>query len=266
MSGKDAFRHVLVAAHRGNSRYYPENTLPAFQSALDLQVDNLEFDLHMTRDRELVLMHDHAVDRTTDGQGAVRDLTFQQVRALDAGAWKGEAFRGTRVPLFTELLDLIKQDSWVTLNVELKDYPQHDVAWAHEAADRALALLEEHGIAERCTINSWSGALLEYIHEAYEGRYKLHGYYPLELMGSGMKRDPYDILHCICLFGSKEQPVCDQAQFQYAMERGVEPWAYFADDNPAHILQAAQRGALLITSNDPEMTMGLLQSAGYRRL
>jgi len=69
---------IAVAAHRGNSRYYPENTMAAYRSALALQVDMIEMDVHMTRDGELVCMHDHRVDRTTNGDGLVREMTLEE--------------------------------------------------------------------------------------------------------------------------------------------------------------------------------------------
>ena len=72
---------VRVAAHRGNSCVCPENTLVAMRSALELPVDMLEIDLHMTKDGHIILMHDHAVDRTTDHTGLIRDYTLAQTRA-----------------------------------------------------------------------------------------------------------------------------------------------------------------------------------------
>ncbi|MBQ6876614.1 MAG: glycerophosphodiester phosphodiesterase, partial [Lachnospiraceae bacterium] len=89
---KLAYRNKIpVAAHRGNSRYFPENTLCAFRSAIELGVDMVEFDLHMTKDGVLIVMHDHMVDRTTDGTGLIREKTLAEIKALDAGSWKGEA-------------------------------------------------------------------------------------------------------------------------------------------------------------------------------
>ena len=95
---KDFYRNrVLVAAHRGNSRYYPENTMPAFESALTLDIDMIENDLHMTKDGQIIVMHDQKVDRTTDGTGDIRDMTLAELKELDAGAWKGKEFEGTKI-------------------------------------------------------------------------------------------------------------------------------------------------------------------------
>ena len=120
-------------------------------------------------------------------------------------------------------------------------------------------------MAERCVINSWSGELLEYVDEKYGHRYKLHGYYPLSLMGGNMKRDPYEYLYCICLFGTKEAPVVEKAAFNYALSRNVQPWVFYPDDSLASFEAATANGAMLITANDPAKTLAFLQSRGLRR-
>jgi glycerophosphoryl diester phosphodiesterase len=91
---------VKAIAHRGEHLSHVENTLPAFQAAIDAGADYFECDVRTTADGHLVLMHDAAVDRTMDGKGTVRDLTMAQIRALSAG--------GSRVPTFAEALELAK--------------------------------------------------------------------------------------------------------------------------------------------------------------
>ena len=110
---------VANVAHRGASGNYPENTLRAFQMALEIGVDEIELDLRSTRDGHLVVMHDAAVDRTTDGTGAVGELTLAEIRTLDAGRAFDERFRGERVPTWEEALDLAQGK--VRLNVHLKE-------------------------------------------------------------------------------------------------------------------------------------------------
>ena len=110
---------VVNVAHRGASGNYPENTLIAFQKALEIGVDEIELDLHMTKDEHLIVMHDSTVDRTTDGTGAIAELTLTEIKALDAGSVFGEQFRGERVPTWEEALDLVQGK--VRLNVHLKE-------------------------------------------------------------------------------------------------------------------------------------------------
>lgn len=107
-----------ICAHRGGGTAFPENTVPALREAVRLGAQMIEFDLALTRDGELVLMHDATVDRTTNGKGRVIDLTLADVKKLDAGAWKAPRFAGTRVPTFDEALEALPRNVW--LNIDLK--------------------------------------------------------------------------------------------------------------------------------------------------
>ena len=101
-----AAAHIAVIAHRGEHRAHPENTLPAIQAAIDAGADFVELDVRTTSDGRLVLMHDGKVDRTTNVAGLVREMTFDQIRALDAGSRFSPQFAGTKVPSFDEALAL----------------------------------------------------------------------------------------------------------------------------------------------------------------
>jgi glycerophosphoryl diester phosphodiesterase len=97
---------IAVVSHRGEHLAPPENTLPAFEAAIDAGADFFELDVRTTSDGRLVLMHDGTVNRTTGGTGKVRELTFDQIRALDAGAKFDPRFTDTKVPTFEEGLNL----------------------------------------------------------------------------------------------------------------------------------------------------------------
>jgi glycerophosphoryl diester phosphodiesterase len=107
-----------LCAHRGCMDTHPENTLPAFQEAVRLGAHMIEFDIQLTKDSVMVLMHDDAVDRTTNGTGKVSDLTFAQIRKLDAGIKKSSEFEGTQIPTFEETLAMMPENVW--LNCHLK--------------------------------------------------------------------------------------------------------------------------------------------------
>ncbi len=123
---------VANVAHRGASGNYPENTLIAFQKALEIGVDEIELDLYLTKDDHLVVMHDPTVDRTTDGTGAIEDLTLPEIKDLDAGRAFGEQFRGERVPTWEEALDLVQGK--VRLNVHLKEGGHPDGHYENKVA------------------------------------------------------------------------------------------------------------------------------------
>lgn len=110
---------VDVIAHRGASAYAPENTLSAFGLAIDQGADWFELDCTLSADGEVVVIHDDTVDRTTNGSGAVIELTFEQLRELDAGSWKDPKYAGERIPVLDESLNLGRERAGVY--VEIKD-------------------------------------------------------------------------------------------------------------------------------------------------
>ena len=107
-----------ACAHRGDVKHAPENTLPAIQLAVEKGAHQIEFDLQLSKDGELVLMHDTTVDRTTDGSGPVSEQTFEELRKLDAGSWFAPEFAGTRIPTFREVLGIIPPE--ILCNCHLK--------------------------------------------------------------------------------------------------------------------------------------------------
>lgn len=129
-----------TSAHRGNVSDFPENTLPAIQSAVDMGAGQIEFDVHRTQDGRLVIMHDHTVDRTTNGSGAVPDLTFKEIRALDAGSWFDASFAGTQVPTLEEVLQIIPSTIWC--NVHLRNMP--------EIAAETAQVIQKMGKLDHC--------------------------------------------------------------------------------------------------------------------
>ena len=129
-----------ISAHRGDVSAAPENTLPAFESAVKKGAQQIELDVDLTKDGELVIMHDATVDRTTDGTGKVTELTFAEIRALDAGVKFSDAFEGTRVPTLHEALAVIPPN--ILCNVHLKG--------STELARKAALLIQEMGRLEQC--------------------------------------------------------------------------------------------------------------------
>ena len=107
-----------LCAHRGLSQTCPENTLPAFAAAIAAGAHEIEFDLWTSRDGALVVCHDGTVDRTTDGTGKVADLSWEDIRRLDAGIRSGAAWRGVRMPCFEEVLEVT--DGRIGLNIHVK--------------------------------------------------------------------------------------------------------------------------------------------------
>lgn len=134
----------LTVGHRGVMGVEPENTLRSFHRAEQAGLDQIELDLHLSKDGALIVMHDASVDRTTDGGGLVRDLTLDEIRGLDAGL-------GERVPVFGEVLDAVGRP----IQAEIKDV----------AAARVLAdTLRERGETDRVSVLSFHDEALAEIH------------------------------------------------------------------------------------------------------
>ncbi|KZM76973.1 glycerophosphodiester phosphodiesterase [Cellulosimicrobium sp. I38E] len=139
----------LVVGHRGNSSVAPQNTLAAFEAAWRAGADAIELDVHLTADRQVVVLHDDVVDETTDGTGRVDGLTLSQVRELDAGSSFSRAFAGQRVPTFAEVTRFAVARPGIGLLVELKGvWPVEDVVLVTQQVDDA-------GIADRVVVQSF---------------------------------------------------------------------------------------------------------------
>ena len=134
---------VNVVAHRGFSGRFPENTLKAFLEAVTLGVNAIEFDVQLTRDGGLVLVHDGTVDRTTNGSGRVDRLSLSEIKELDAGGWLDSRFKGEKIPTLAEALEAI--DAPVRLNIHLKPAEQN----RRDMVSLAVGELERRGDIRR---------------------------------------------------------------------------------------------------------------------
>ncbi|MCB2295578.1 glycerophosphodiester phosphodiesterase [Clostridium algoriphilum] len=107
-------------AHRGASAYYPENTMISFEKAVELGANGIETDVQMTSDGVLVLIHDEYVNRTTNGEGLVRDFTYDELNKLDAGSWFDKKYNTEKIPTAKDLIIFAKENN-IILNLELKN-------------------------------------------------------------------------------------------------------------------------------------------------
>jgi glycerophosphoryl diester phosphodiesterase len=131
-------RKPWVIAHRGASGHSPENTLAAFERAVQLGAGFIETDLHLTRDAQFVAIHDATLERTTNGRGAVRDFTLAELRRLDAGMWFDREYMGQRIPTLDEVLEFARKND-VIFYLEVK----YDAAWGmHHSLVAALQKAE----------------------------------------------------------------------------------------------------------------------------
>ena len=261
--------YIEVAAHRGNVAEYPENTILAYKSAYEIGADMIELDLHMTKDGEIVLIHDGDLARTADVSGKISELTLDEVLRADVGIKNGERFRGTRVPTLRQFCEFVaNEDPAMQFNFEFKDYFSDGEERAKVCADKIIATVDSYGLWERSFVNSFDGRLLKYVEEKYDGRFRLHGFYPYSILGDTRPEK----LYCACLLAYKnpdgtpafEGVVNPKKDFDALIAQGVRPWVGASIRTIEDMKLAASLGAKLITSNEPAFMIAALEKAGLR--
>jgi glycerophosphoryl diester phosphodiesterase len=147
----DLYRgRVLNLAHQGANAAAPANTLAAFRLAAEMGADGVELDAQLSRDGEVIVIHDFTVDRTTDGRGAVRGLTLAQLKELDAGARFDPTFAGERIPTLQEVFDAVGLR--LLVNVEIKSLPGRSRGLEAEV----VRLIEDNNLAHRVIVSSFN--------------------------------------------------------------------------------------------------------------
>jgi len=242
-------KNIIVSGHRGYKTLYPENTIISFKKAIEIGVDMIEMDLNLTRDKQLVVIHDNTLDRTTNGTGAVCDYTLDEIKRLDAGIFMGEEFAGERVPTFTEFLDLVSKEKNMFLNVEIKEK-------THEAVDLAIKELDKYGLLDKMVIACFDAAIVRYANEKYG--VKTQGF-PSWYM-KNFDRNTYKHVYAVGI-GMKDLTweLCEDFK-----GRGIDPWGYCPDTDEA-VLRAIESGCTLVTCNNPEPALRIFREKGLHK-
>ena len=149
-----------VTAHRGASKAAPENTMPAFEAAIESGADYIELDVQLTKDGELVVFHDDNIKRTTNGNGILTNMTYDELQKYSAGSWfKGDgSFDDVKIPKLSEVLELVGHD--ILLNIEIKSHGN-----VKATAEKVVELVEEYDIGSSCYITSFSYQALKKVKE-----------------------------------------------------------------------------------------------------
>lgn len=159
-----------IVAHRGYSAVFPENTLAAFAGALDIGADYIELDVQLSKDGQVVILHDGSLTRTTGVDGAAADYTLEELSQMDAGSWFDASFSGEKIPTLQEALELIRDtDVSCKVYLELKDIG--DVEGFEEAV---LEVTDQSGMTDRCMFASFRYEYLEHLKELNENLVTLY--------------------------------------------------------------------------------------------
>jgi len=145
----------LIIAHRGASGLVPENTLVAFEKAIEIGVDRIEMDLRQTLDGVVIVLHDKTLKRTTNGWGSVRKMSKTKIQRYSAGSWFHYDFSKERVPTFRQVLELV--NGRTTLLLEIKDgSPYH-----HGIEKNVIDLINEYNAQDWCIVQSFNDKVLK---------------------------------------------------------------------------------------------------------
>lgn len=153
-----SFEKPLIMGHRGYQANYPENTMVSFLAAVKAGAQFVELDVSLTRDREVIVMHDDTVDRTTDGTGLVADYTLADLKRLDAGSWFQPKFAGERVPMLAEVLKQVGTQAFI--NIEVKSYPTAVAGRQGLIEERVVEEVQKAAMAKRVLVSSFDAGVI----------------------------------------------------------------------------------------------------------
>lgn len=263
MWNEESEKNIMIVGHRGIRSFYPENTMVSFRAALELKLDLIEFDVHFTKDKHIVVCHDADIERTTNGKGLISDMLLEEVQCYDAGIKMSERFAGERIPTLEEVLDLmVNADYEVLLNVEIKDYD-------HELVDRTIETLKKFCMAERSVIACFNAEIVGYTQDTYP-EMKTQGF-PVRFMKTNtdvnypITERLYEKMYGIGIpiaWDTDEKRLAEDVAM--AKRYNIKPWLFCADDEESTI-KAVKAGATNITCNNPYPTMKYLIEQGLHK-
>lgn len=228
---------VLVVGHRGFSGVAPENTVASFKKALEVGVDMIELDVHLSKDGQVVVIHDDTLNRTTNGKGKVVSYTLNELKQLDAGSWFSPEFSGEKIPTLREVLELIRGRT--ALNIELKkgDSGPYTIV---DLADRALEEVEKAAMLNQVLFASFDPSAIERIREK-------NPCLPVALIHSKSWSSPQEItggrpIHILSCRGT----VLTETNVSRSREQGIKVlvWTLNKEEHMEHFLNMGVNGII----------------------
>lgn len=187
-----------IIGHRGAAGYAPENTLESIHTAADMGIDWVELDVKLTKDEVPIIFHDEELERTTNGAGLVAEITYEEIRQLEAGSWFGDSFAGAKIPTLEEAVDVLIERG-LGLNLEIKPCPGREKLTAEVALDVLSQIWDDHSRllissfqhvsleAARDMANDWARGLLVGGDEMPENWQELADYLDVKSMNMGSR-------------------------------------------------------------------------------
>jgi glycerophosphoryl diester phosphodiesterase len=243
----DSSARTRVIAHRGFSGAAPENTIAAVRAAIEIKADMAEIDVTLTSDGHIVVIHDETLDRTTNGNGMVSDVSRAELQLLDAGAWFAPQFAGERIPSLDAVLDEV--EGRILLNVEIKS----------EAVDRGIvakvaSAIQRRKMTDQVVVSSFSPRALEEMH-AVAPEIRTAVLYNVEVHQG---RDAVEIVTGLgaSVFNIKRQRLTKK-MLRRCREHEIPVGIYTVND-PRRMRRLVKRGAGAIFTDQPDRLLEIL--------
>ncbi|MBR5985460.1 MAG: glycerophosphodiester phosphodiesterase [Clostridia bacterium] len=239
-----------VQAHRGFSAVAPENTLPAFQMAVDIGADGIECDIHLTRDGRFVVCHDSTIDRTSTGSGEIASKTLKELKRCDFGVKFSKAFKGTRIPTLEEMLEVVKPLE--VINIEIKRF-EHPMG-LDAALDLFYGILVSHGVLKQVIVSSFDELALKRLKQLHKDVYTCLLYSHGTAKAARAQKLGCDAIHPAYEFLSK-------ATINSAHKRGmkVNCWTPNGEDEIEYMVKQGCDG---IITNYPDRALKIIREIG----
>ncbi len=247
-----------VISHRGANQVAPQNTIEAFKKSIEIGCDGFETDIHLTKDGIPVVCHNFTIDETSNGVGAIKDMTLEELRQYDFGSYKGEEFKGVKIPTLDEFLEVSASmgSKMKVLDIELKS--EHFGQAGTELAEKTIDAVKNHGLFDKLLISSFDPALLVVCKKIDKNCKTGILYSPNQLISLKIAPRPVsfakeigaDALHPYYMLVTR-------LYVERAHRAGlqVNPWTVNKDTNAKHLINLGVDG---IITDDPGMVNGLL--------
>jgi glycerophosphoryl diester phosphodiesterase len=232
-----------IIGHRGGAAGFPENTLAAFKKAVELGADGVEFDVQLTKDGEVVVIHDELIDRTMSGSGLVKDHSLSQLRQMSAGEFFSPDFKDQKIPTLAEVLEIV-QDLEV-INIELKNYLPYP-----ELEEKVLKLVDQFQIRDQVIISSFNHYSLQKV-KKLQPEIKTGALLMAKIINPSdyaFKRG-FDALHLHFL--TADQEIVDKTHFM-----GMQLNVYTVNFSES-VVELLDKGVDMIMTDDLEMALKL---------
>jgi len=234
-----------IFAHRGALTHAPENTLAAFNLAVGQGADGVELDVKLSSDGHVVVIHDPTVDRTTGGHGHVKDMTLDELKALDAGSFFSEKFKGEKIPTLEDVFNSLGKD--VLINIELTNYTtRHD-----HLVESVCMLVKRFGVQKNVLFSSFLGSNLakarSYLPNVPTGLLALPGILGAWHRSFGFAFGKYDALH-----PNIQNATQQHIYFVHRLNRRVHVWTVNEEQEMHRLFKWGVDG---IITDDPQLAV-----------